>query len=136
MGWESEHKFSKFEIMRYMLENFVAADPNAMFKVLIVITLAFIIGFGTVWAILDNMGMETGDWPIHGMQDKVWFAFQMLATQGYDVRSCSVPLRGDQSPSPTSDQPATRKILGAALTMAILLFSTSSSSPRCSSLAS
>jgi len=45
--------------------------------------LVFTVAFGIVWAILDNAG--TGkDWILHGADGKVWFTFQIMATQGYD----------------------------------------------------
>lgn len=77
-GSTSSQKFN------YWLENYVAADPNAMLKILIYVSGASIIGFG-LWAAIDNNGHPdtAGDWIFAGAIEKMWFAFQMMATADY-----------------------------------------------------
>jgi len=86
-GIEDSQKFSANDKFHYNFENYVSADDNAMFKILICVTLVFTVAFGIVWAILDNAGTGNKDWILHGADGKVWFTFQILATQGYDDAS-------------------------------------------------
>jgi hypothetical protein len=73
------------QALYYWLENYVAADSNAMIKILIYLSGASIIGFALLWAAIEHYGSSdaSSDWIFAGAVEKMWFVFQMLATADY-----------------------------------------------------
>ena len=76
---------TRMQSLYYWLENYVAADANAMLKMLIYLSGASIIGFALIWTAVEHYGSldAPGEWIFDGAIEKMWFVFQMLATADY-----------------------------------------------------
>ena len=83
--------FSKSDTVAYVLENYVASDSNAIFKLLLFFTSIIMILGGLFWTVVLNLGHVNPETQLPDPQpawqdagESLFNAFQILATGGFD----------------------------------------------------